>query len=368
VVARFFSVVKKNPFAFAEVFIPMRKTQRTGLDQLLTAILQNYDDDESAHLFEDMSEGDGQSYYDLIKPKTAQAKAKAGGGEEAPWSTEEDELLRENFELYADSPDRIKFLRELLPKPPPPQKERSARSVVVRLKALGLIGGVPEPEASDVAELTEASWGYRVPENARERAVLEFLSAAYMATRGGEWEIACPSDVEPEDEDDGDADPLPAPKRRRVGAAEGEEGWGFEGLRAGRLEEDDGQGLLDELLAECAGATEGFLDVLLAEEGELPGEGLLDELLREEADEGGGLLDDLLREHGGEDAGVLDSLLREEAQNPPGTGLLDDLLAEQGDLLDEGPGVLTQLLDEHARGEGAGQASQPSFDLEDLME
>ena len=30
-------------------------------------------------------------------------------------------------------------------------------------------------------------------------------SAAYLAPKGGEWEIACPSDVEPEAEDDGSA-------------------------------------------------------------------------------------------------------------------------------------------------------------------
>ena len=46
----------------AQVFIPMRQTPRTKLDQLLIAILKNYDDDESVHLFEDMGEGKGKSY------------------------------------------------------------------------------------------------------------------------------------------------------------------------------------------------------------------------------------------------------------------------------------------------------------------
>lgn len=132
ILRQFFKCAEKNQFVFVELLF-RKVAEKEALTDThaseFAAILNDYNDDSYRTILEQMRAGETL--------RAVKAKQRANLDGQAPWTEEEDEILRSRHWAYIDHP----LCAELLSAELPENMRRTGRQVRKRLVELGLVSG-----------------------------------------------------------------------------------------------------------------------------------------------------------------------------------------------------------------------------------
>lgn len=132
ILRQFFKCAEKNHFVFVELLFRKVAEKEVLSDEHsseFAAILNNYNDNSYRVILEKVQAGE--------KLKAVKKGQKATADGHAPWTADEDEILRTRYPAYIDHP----LCAELLSAELPAEMRRSGRQVRKRLVELGLMSG-----------------------------------------------------------------------------------------------------------------------------------------------------------------------------------------------------------------------------------